>query len=109
MTLEVVMLKRIFAAIIGLTVSGASFGVSAAILPPPPTKTALLIWDYPTLTPEIVFNVYQTTNLADPSSNWKVLTNVTATSCVIQMSGDTQFYAVTASNVVTHLESPLRR
>jgi hypothetical protein len=63
------MWKRICTALIGLTVSLASFGVSAAILPPPPTtKTALLIWDYPTITPEIVFNVYQTTNLSDPRS-----------------------------------------
>lgn len=100
------MWKRICTVLIGLTVSLASFGVSAAILPPPPTtKTALLIWDYPTITPEIVFNVYQTTNLSDPRSNWKMVTNVTATSCVVEMSGNTQFYAVTASNVVTHLES----
>jgi hypothetical protein len=43
--------------------------------------------------------------LSDPRSNWKIVTNVTATSCVVEVSGNTQFYAVTASNVVTHLES----
>ncbi len=100
------MWKRICAAV-GLCVFISSLGVRAVVLPPP-SKTAMLIWDYPIMSTGIVFNVYQTTSLALPPSKWLLLTNDSSTSCVVQVGSDVQFFAVTASNTVTHLESPFK-
>lgn len=83
----------------------------AVILPPPPPpnpppKTVTLTWDYPDVEPgTITFNVYATTDITVPVSQWTILTNVAETSCSIPMDLDACFFFVTASNVVTGLES----
>src|SRR6476646_3020510 len=79
----------------------------AAVIPPP--KTLLLKWDYTQVSPDIVFNVYSTTNLGVPIKKWTRYTNVTTTSCVVQVQPGNRFFAVTASNTVSRLESAYGR
>jgi hypothetical protein len=76
----------------------------AATLPPQP-KTVTLVWNYPQASPDIVFRIYSTTNLAMPLSKWPVYTNLTTTSCVVQVSPGSRFFTVSASNTVTGSES----
>jgi hypothetical protein len=93
---------------VGLTVAIVTlvglFSTLGVILPPS-FKTVTLIWDYPQLDPQIVFNVYATTDLAEPISNWTLVTNVSTTSCVLPAQYDKQFFTVAASNTVTQLQS----
>jgi hypothetical protein len=80
------------------------FAVSGVILPP--SKTMKLMWNYSQQSSNIVFNIYHSADLSVPRRSWPFLTNVTATSCVVPAPGDIHFYTVTASNVVTGVESP---
>jgi hypothetical protein len=90
--------------LIGLLTSLAVF-----VPPPPPGKTVTLIWDYPEISTNIVFNVYETTNLSLPMTRWKIVTNVRMLSCVLPVRNGAHFFAVTASNIATGLESDFAR
>jgi hypothetical protein len=76
----------------------------AGIIPPQP-KTLILKWNYSPMSTDIVFKVYSSTNLSSPCWKWPVYTNLTTTSCVIQISPGARFFAVTASNMTTQTES----
>ncbi|HLP76464.1 MAG TPA: hypothetical protein VK327_06035 [Candidatus Paceibacterota bacterium] len=91
---------------VGLVLLASLVGqfASFAVILPPPVKTVTLTWNYPVSDPEIVFNVYGTTNLALPLMQWPLLSTVTNLSCTLPMQ-DRCFFTVTASNVVTGLES----
>jgi hypothetical protein len=80
----------------------------AVVLPPQP-KTVTLKWNYPQLTPDIVFKVYSSTNLAMPLSKWPIYTNLTTTSCVVQVFPGNRFFTVSASNTTTRTESRFSR
>lgn len=77
---------------------------SFAVILPPPVKTVTLTWNYPQSDPDIVFNIYGTTNLTLPAMRWPLISTVTNMSCTLPML-DCCFFTVTASNVVTGLES----
>lgn len=68
----------------------------------PPTGRVTLAWDYPTneLSTDLWFNIYETTNLAAPLTNWNCLTNVLGTnltaSVIVQPGA--HFFVATASN-----------
>jgi hypothetical protein len=99
------MQKFLFGCCLAILVSLAgTFVVHAVIVPP--SKTVTLTWNYSQPSSNIVFNVYGTTNLSVPCSKWGLLTNSAATSCVVPAPDDVHFYTVTASNVVTGMESP---
>lgn len=70
-----------------------------------PFPSVTLMWDYPELTPEIVFNVYQSTSLQVPMENWELVHTTAETKCVIPATAGAQFFTVTASNIVTGVES----
>jgi hypothetical protein len=97
------MLKLFTAGLIVVVVSMVTRFASAVILPP--TKRVTLSWNYSQISPEIVFNVYASTNLAAPARNWTLLTNVTTLSCSLSAASPHQFFTVTASNTVTGRES----
>jgi hypothetical protein len=97
------MLKQLTVGLIVVVVSMAARFASAVILPP--GKRVTLSWNYSQISPEIVFNVYASTNLAAPARNWTLLTNVTALSCALPAVSPNQFFTVTASNTVTGRES----
>lgn len=62
-----------------------------------------LEWDYPpTELPGITFNIYHSTNLAVPLSNWTRITNVVGVTNVILPLIPTgqHFYYATASNAI---------
>jgi hypothetical protein len=101
------MQKRISVGLTLLLSSVAWFSSLAVIVLPPGTvvKTITLTWDYPEMNDEIVFNVYGTTNLAAPMTDWQLITNVTELSCTIPMREGSHFFVVSASNVVSGLES----
>ena len=82
----------------------ARFEAMSVILPP--GKTVTLNWSYPQNS-QIVFNVYQTTNLAISMRNWTLVTNVVQRSCVLPVQSGSHFFIVAASNTVTKLESQL--
>ena len=101
------MQKKLLTGVLIFAVSAiAHFAVIAVILPP--TKTIKLTWEYPQLDPQIVFKVYQSTNLTIPMEQWIVVTNVTGLSCVLPMNSETCFYTVVASNIVTGMQSAFR-
>jgi hypothetical protein len=54
---------------------------------------------------QLVFNVYQTTNLMVPMRQWTVATNVTTTSCSLPILPGAYFFTVSVSNTVTGLET----
>src|SRR4051812_35536009 len=76
----------------------------AVILPP---KTVTLTWQYPLSSPDIVFNVYHSTNAALPLKQWLLMTNVSARTCSLTMQPGDHFFVVAASNRLTRLQSPL--
>jgi hypothetical protein len=80
----------------------------ASNLPPQP-RTITLTWNYPQMSPDIVFKIYSSTNLGTPVSKWPVYTNLTSTSCVIPVLPGNRFFAVTASNMATRTESAFGR
>lgn len=98
------MQNKVLAALMALFVTTAWLPSHAVILPPP-TKTITLMWDYPQLDPEIVFNVYSTTNIAAPVSQWSVVTNVKQLSCSLPLQDGNRFFTVSASNTVSGLET----
>jgi hypothetical protein len=98
------MQKRLTFALAALAVLGVQLMSRAVIVPPPP-RTVTLAWHYPEPNTQIVFNIYGTTNLAAPLSEWALITNVVDTSCSLPLNHETCFYTVTASNVVSGLES----
>ncbi|HHY85022.1 MAG TPA: hypothetical protein GYA07_05740 [Verrucomicrobia bacterium] len=63
------------------------------------------MWEYPISSPDIVFNVYHTTNLALPKWKWTLVTNVSGRSCMLIVQPGQHFFTVTASNKATGLES----
>lgn len=79
--------------------------VCRAVILPPPAPTVTLAWQYAEPSTQIVFNVYGTTNLATPLEEWSLITNVSETSCSLPINNEACFYTVTASNVVSGLES----
>lgn len=98
------MQKRFIFALAAIAVLGVQL-VSRAVILPPPTRTVTLAWQYPEPNTQIVFNIYGTTNLAAPLSEWSLITNVMDMSCSLPINHETCFYTVTASNVVSGLES----
>jgi hypothetical protein len=81
----------------------------AVFVPPPPEKTVTLVWSYPEMSTNIVFNIYEATNLAVPMTRWRIVTNVRTLSCILPVGEGAHFFAVTASNIVTGLESDFAR
>lgn len=50
-----------------------------------------LVWNYTNnVSPDISFNIYSTTNIAEPLENWKLFTNVYQTNMTIKVSTDAQ-------------------
>jgi hypothetical protein len=49
---------------------------------------------------QLVFNVYQTTNLMTPI-NWTLVTNVTTTNCSMPIVNGPHYFTVSVSNTVT--------
>lgn len=74
----------------------------AAIIPPAPAPKVKLEWDYPPeqLSTNLSFNIYHTTNISVPITEWKVLTNVVGTnlSVTLPKENGAHFFALTASN-----------
>jgi len=58
-----------------------------------------LYWDYPAneLT-NVTFNVYSTTNIALPLTNWLVMTNVNSTNVVLDITPGQRYFYATATN-----------
>ncbi len=96
--------------VVGLVLLATLVGrlVSLAVILPPPVKTITLTWEY-TANPDIVFNIYGTTNLALPVAQWPLVATVAETSCSIPAQAESCFFVVTASNIVTGLESTFNR
>ena len=82
---------------------------SLATAPPPPSTNLTLSWNYPQTSPDIVFTVYSSTNLATPLGKWPVYTNVATTSCVVRIAPGNHFFTVKASNVIARTESTFAR
>jgi hypothetical protein len=80
-----------------------------ATVPPPRSTNLTLTWNYPQTSPDIVFTVYSTTNLATPLKKWPVYTNVTSTSCVVRIVPGNHYFTVTASNTIMRTESTFAR
>lgn len=61
-----------------------------------------LAWEYPTneLSTNISFNLYYSTNILQPLTNWVILTNVSGlkTNVIVPIKPGVHFYALTASN-----------
>ena len=98
------MQKKSVLALAAIVVLGVQLASRAVILPPP-SRTVTLAWQYPEPDTQVVFNIYGTTNLAAPISEWSLITNVVDTTCSLPLTHETCFYTVTASNVVSGLES----
>jgi hypothetical protein len=98
------MRNKLFAGVITLLISVAGRFDGHAVVVLPPQKVTLT-WEYPISSPDIVFNVYHTTDLAAGAKGWTFLTNVTAKSCTLPVLPGNHFFTVTASNRITRLES----
>jgi hypothetical protein len=103
------MWKRLTFSFVIVSISLVFHSASMAAVIPPPPKTLTLRWNYPQISPDIVFNVYSSPNLSVPVKKWPVYTNVTTTSCVVRVAPGSQFFTVTASNKVSRLESAYSR
>ena len=77
-----------------------SLTASAAIISPEPKIK--LEWDYPIdqLSPDLRFNIYHTTDISVPVSQWKVLISVVGTNLSVMLPKleGPQFFAITASS-----------
>jgi hypothetical protein len=77
------------------------FGDPSAIINPP-SKKVQLQWRFPASlqTPDMVFKVYRSTNLAIPLKQWALLTNLPATVRMVELPADEArgFFTLTASN-----------
>lgn len=102
------MQKRFLVGLILFAWLAGQFSSSAVILPPPSQKVTLS-WEYPDANPDIVFNVYGTTNLTLPMTQWPLVVTTTQTSCSLPMQGESFFFVVAASNIVTGMESSFSR
>ncbi|MBC8097008.1 MAG: hypothetical protein H7Y43_14470 [Akkermansiaceae bacterium] len=98
------MQKRMLVSLVLLASLVVQFSSPAVILPPP-IKKVTLTWEYPDGSPDIVFNVYGSSDLSLPLAEWPLITTVVETSCSIPMEGESFFFVVAASNIVTGLES----
>lgn len=98
MNYSIYRISKHFLALIFLT----SLAASAAIIPPSENSNVKLEWDYPLdqLSPTLFFNIYHSTNINVPVSQWQVLTNVVGTnlSVVLPKLEGTHFFTITASN-----------
>ncbi len=74
--------------------------VSVSVIAAPVKNVATLYWDYPTNeVANVSFNVYFSTNISTPSTNWTVITNVPATTnVVVPIAPGNNFWFVTATN-----------
>ncbi|GEM_PF-3242296 len=100
------MQRKFFVALTVLIASTAVWLSShAVILPPPATKKITLSWDYPETDSQIVFNIYETTDLSVPMNQWNLVTNVTERSCTLSIQDGCHFFTVSASNTLSGLES----
>lgn len=72
------------------------------VISAPPSKTVTIGWTYPVQleTPDLVFKVYQSTNLGLPIREWALLTNIPGSSRTAILGADhpQQFFLMTASN-----------
>lgn len=61
--------------------------------------TVDLSWTYsPSEVSNVTFNIYFSTNVALPTTNWTLITNISGTNVTIQVSPGQGFYFATASN-----------
>lgn len=96
------MKKRTALILTAAAITGGVF-VSTIVSPPEvPPRTVTLSWQHPG-GQGIVFNVWSRTNLA--TGQWQLSATVTNLSCTLPMRYDSEFFTVTASNVVTGMES----
>jgi len=105
------MRKRLTLGFLIVAISPVFHSASMAAVIPPPPKTLTLRWNYPQMSPDVVFNVYSSTSLGVPVKQWPAYTNVTTTSCVVRIVPGlgSRYFAVTASNKVSRLESAYSR
>jgi len=75
-------------------------GAPAAVQPP--VKTVRILWTYAVAmqTPDLVFKLYHSTNLAVAVKKWPLLTNVPGTlrSVTVPVNQRQEFFILTASN-----------
>lgn len=86
-----------------LTLVAAVTCLAAAALDlSPPSGNVVLSWSYPaeSLSPDLTFRVYASTNLATPITNWACLTNIAGTnlSASVKIQPGQMFFVMTASN-----------
>lgn len=89
----------------GITIIAALaiIGLSPRALAEPVT----LAWDYPTNELfGVTFRVKMTLHLNTPFTNWMTLTETTNTTVKLEMVPNVYFFAVTASNFWSRVESP---
>ena len=78
------------------------FGPHPSIVGPPTKKTVRIVWTYAVSreTPDLVFKLYHSTNLATAYRKWPLLTNIpgTSRSVTVPITQAREFFILTASN-----------
>lgn len=74
--------------LLALVITLKTYAAPQLVIAPPPTGNIRLSWDYdPSLLgTNLWFNIYETTNLTTPLSQWNLLTNVPGTNLSVDLT-----------------------